>query len=58
MNKQKYFIVDESLYDNRGIKVLLQNEKGLEWMGHAMNANILHGIPAKPINQISPSYWT
>ncbi|MCM4172411.1 DNA-binding response regulator [Arenibacter sp. TNZ] len=34
----KIFIVDDHYMIIEGIRSLLQNEKGLEWMGHAMNA--------------------
>lgn len=34
----KVFIVDDHYMVIEGIHSLLQNEKGLEWMGHAMNA--------------------
>ncbi|MBC7866642.1 MAG: response regulator transcription factor [Gloeobacteraceae cyanobacterium ES-bin-316] len=32
------FIVDDHYMVIEGIRSLLQNEKGIEWMGHAMNA--------------------
>ncbi|HRE51226.1 MAG TPA: response regulator transcription factor [Flavitalea sp.] len=35
----KLFIVDDHYMVIEGIRSLLQNEKGLEWMGHAMNAS-------------------
>jgi DNA-binding NarL/FixJ family response regulator len=34
----RIFIVDDHYMIIEGIKSLLQNEKGIEWMGHAMNA--------------------
>lgn len=34
----RIFIVDDHYMIIEGIRSLLQNEKGLEWMGHAMNA--------------------
>ena len=34
----KIFIVDDHYMVIEGIRSLLQNEKGIEWMGHAMNA--------------------
>jgi len=34
----KTFIVDDHYMVIEGIRSLLQNEKGVEWMGHAMNA--------------------
>jgi len=34
----KLFIVDDHFMVIEGIRSLLQNEKDLEWMGHAMNA--------------------
>lgn len=34
----KVFIVDDHYMVIEGIRSLLQNEKGIEWMGHAMNA--------------------
>ncbi|MEJ8842469.1 response regulator transcription factor [Lacibacter sp. H375] len=34
----KVFIVDDHYMVIEGIRSLLQHEKGLEWMGHAMNA--------------------
>lgn len=43
----KVFIVDDHYMVIEGIHSLLQNEKGLEWMGHAMNGEsclaFLHG---------------
>ena len=38
MNKVKVFIVDDHYMVIEGIRSLLQNEKGIEWTGHAMNA--------------------
>jgi DNA-binding NarL/FixJ family response regulator len=34
----KVFIVDDHYMVVEGIRSLLQNEKGVEWTGHAMNA--------------------
>src|SRR3954469_23377594 len=34
----KVFIVDDHYMVIEGIRSLLQNEKAIEWMGHAMNA--------------------
>lgn len=34
----KIFITDDHYMIVEGIRSLLQNEKGIEWMGHAMNA--------------------
>lgn len=34
----KVFIVDDHYMVIEGIRSLLQNEKGIEWLGHAMNA--------------------
>src|SRR6187399_2238423 len=34
----KTFIVDDHYMVIEGIRSLLQNEKSIEWMGHAMNA--------------------
>src|SRR5687767_13108806 len=34
----KVFIVDDHYMVIEGIRSLLQNEKGVEWAGHAMNA--------------------
>ena len=34
----KTFIVDDHYMVIEGIRSLLQNEKSVEWMGHAMNA--------------------
>src|SRR6187397_634257 len=34
----KIFIVDDHYMVIEGIRSLLQNEKSIEWMGHAMNA--------------------
>ena len=36
--KNKVFIVDDHYMVIEGIRSLLQNEKDIEWMGHAMNA--------------------
>jgi len=36
--KTSIFIVDDHYLVIEGIRSLLQNEKNLEWMGHAMNA--------------------
>lgn len=35
----KLFIVDDHYMVIEGIRSLLQNEKGIEWMGHAMSAD-------------------
>ncbi len=35
----KVFIVDDHYMVIEGIRSLLQNEKGIEWVGHAMNAD-------------------
>ncbi|HMT75356.1 MAG TPA: response regulator transcription factor [Chitinophagaceae bacterium] len=35
----RVFIVDDHYMVIEGIRSLLQNEKGIEWMGHAMNAD-------------------
>lgn len=35
----KVFIVDDHYMVVEGIRSLLQNEQGIEWMGHAMNAS-------------------
>lgn len=35
----RIFIVDDHYMVIEGIRSLLQNEKGIEWMGHAMNAD-------------------
>ncbi len=37
--KIKVFITDDHYMVIEGIRSLLQNEKGIEWMGHAMNAS-------------------
>lgn len=37
--KNKVFIVDDHYMVIEGIRSLLQNEKDVEWMGHAMNAS-------------------
>ncbi len=37
--KASIFIVDDHYMVIEGIRSLLQNEKGIEWMGHATNAN-------------------
>jgi DNA-binding NarL/FixJ family response regulator len=37
--KNKVFIVDDHYMVIEGIRSLLQNEKGIEWMGHAMTAS-------------------
>lgn len=37
--KTKLFIVDDHYMVIEGIRSLLQNEKDIEWMGHAMNAS-------------------
>ncbi|HRQ19303.1 MAG TPA: response regulator, partial [Agriterribacter sp.] len=34
----KLFIVDDHYLVIEGIRSMLQNEKNMEWMGHAMNA--------------------
>jgi len=34
----KIFIVDDHYMVIEGIRSLLQNEKAIEWLGHAMNA--------------------
>jgi len=39
MMKMKVFIVDDHYMVIEGIRSLLQNEKNIEWMGHAMNAD-------------------
>lgn len=39
MNKIKTFIVDDHYMVIEGIRSLLQNEKEVEWMGHASNAD-------------------
>jgi DNA-binding NarL/FixJ family response regulator len=38
MNVTKLFIVDDHYMVIEGIRSLLQNQKGIEWMGHSMNA--------------------
>ena len=38
MSAIKIFITDDHYMIVEGIRSLLQNEKGIEWMGHAMNA--------------------
>lgn len=38
MSTVKVFIVDDHYMVIEGIRSLLQNEKGIEWAGHAMNA--------------------
>ena len=38
MSTIKVFIVDDHYMVIEGIRSLLQNEKGIEWTGHAMNA--------------------
>lgn len=38
MSAVKIFIVDDHYMVIEGIRSLLQKERGLEWMGHAMNA--------------------
>ena len=35
----KVFIVDDHYMVIEGIRSLLQNEKGIDWSGHATNAN-------------------
>jgi DNA-binding NarL/FixJ family response regulator len=42
--KTKVFIVDDHYMVIEGIRSLLQNEKGVEWMGHAMNADSCLGF--------------
>jgi DNA-binding NarL/FixJ family response regulator len=37
--KNKVFIVDDHYMVIEGIRSILQNEKDIEWMGHAMNAS-------------------
>ncbi|MBL7743460.1 MAG: response regulator transcription factor [Chitinophagaceae bacterium] len=37
--RTKVFIVDDHYMVVEGIRSLLQNEKSIEWIGHAMNAN-------------------
>jgi DNA-binding NarL/FixJ family response regulator len=37
--RTKIFIVDDHYMVIEGIRSLLQNEKGIEWMGHAMSAS-------------------
>ena len=37
--KTKVFIVDDHYMVIEGIRSLLQNEKGIEWTGHATNAD-------------------
>jgi len=39
MMTARIFIVDDHYMVIEGIRSLLQNEKGIEWMGHAMNAD-------------------
>src|SRR4030095_8062917 len=39
MMKIKVFIVDDHYMVIEGIRSLLQNEKNIEWMGHATNAD-------------------
>ncbi len=39
MSTTKVFIVDDHYMVIEGIRSLLQNEKGIEWTGHAMNAD-------------------
>ena len=39
MMTARVFIVDDHYMVIEGIRSLLQNEKGIEWMGHAMNAD-------------------
>ncbi len=38
MTSNKIFIVDDHYMVIEGIHSLLQNEKGIEWLGHATNA--------------------
>ena len=40
----KVFIVDDHYMVIEGIRSLLQNEKNVEWTGHAMNANSCHAF--------------
>lgn len=40
----KVFIVDDHYMVIEGIRSLLQNEKNIEWMGHAMNAASCHAF--------------
>lgn len=37
--KTKLFIVDDHYMVIEGIKTMLQDEPGIEWMGHAYNAD-------------------
>lgn len=43
----KVFIVDDHYMVIEGIHSLLQNEKTIEWMGHATNANSCHAFLLK-----------
>lgn len=40
----RVFIVDDHYMVVEGIRSLLQNEKDIEWMGHAMNADSCHAF--------------
>ncbi len=42
--KTKVFIVDDHYMVIEGIRSLLQNEKSIEWAGHATNANSCHAF--------------
>ncbi|PUZ28878.1 DNA-binding response regulator [Chitinophaga parva] len=42
--KTRVFIVDDHYMVIEGIRSLLQNEKDIEWMGHAMNAASCHAF--------------
>ena len=48
----KTFIVDDHYMVIEGIRSLLQNEKNIEWMGHAMNATSCHAFLNKQLPDV------